>query len=169
MDEGTFDNLHDREFQIFCPDNGFMGPEQNEGARNFMVISPCSRYLSLNCYHKTQGQMNMIDLDTFFQNSDCWEKKESFCHAEAIKHFNFYKRINFFTSYILNTLAHRYEKIVGRRCGAEHPANETICMADARIISNANWNKTDFVRENAIESVGEVIVEEYKQKDEYDR
>jgi hypothetical protein len=73
-------------------------------AKNFVCMSQESKCIALNCLNPGQSQMNVISLDAFFSMEDCWENGSSYCHPNGIKYFNYYKKKNYLTSFILQTL-----------------------------------------------------------------
>lgn len=104
IDEDRQDNLEYQSFSMYDKKYYSTIDRPPKWAKNFVCMSQESNFIALNCLNPGQSQMNVISLDAFFSKETCWENESSYCHPIGIKYFNYYKKMNYLTSFILQTL-----------------------------------------------------------------
>lgn len=104
IDEERKGNLEYQSFSMYDKKYYSTIDRPPKWAKNFVCMSQESNCIALNCLNPGQSQMNVISLDAFFSMEDCWENESSYCHPNGIKYFNYYKKMNYLTSFILQTL-----------------------------------------------------------------
>lgn len=104
IDEDRQGNLEYQSFSMYDKKYYSTIDRPPKWAKNFVCMSQESNCIALNCLNPGQSQMNFISLDAFFSMETCWENESSYCHPIGIKYFNYYKKMNYLTSFILQTL-----------------------------------------------------------------